>query len=117
MPKQEDYKQMTVGEFLQTELFKQHLEDVLNDLLHGYNELTHGMPTAEKAIKKAPLINLVQEGLLDNTSMFTQEYYKVLSKHLSERPSGERKTIREIGDEALHKAIASLQNNKHDKKS
>lgn len=112
MPKQEDYKQMTVEEFLQTELFKQHLEDVLNNLLHGYNELTHGMPTAEKAIKKAPLINLVQEGLLDNTDKFIQEYYKVLSKHLSERPSGERKTICEIGDEALHSAIRSLETKK-----
>lgn len=112
MPRQKDYKQMTVEEFLQTELFKRHLEDVLNNLLHGYNELTHGMPTAEKAIKKAPLINLVQEGLLDDTSKFLQEYYKVLSKSLSTRPSGERKTIREIGDEALHSAIRSLETKK-----
>lgn len=112
MAKGKDYKQMTVEEFIQTDLFKEHLEDVLNDFLHGYNELTHGMPTAERCVKKAPLINLVQEGLLDSTSKFLQEYYKVLSKSLSTRPSGERKTIREIGDEALHSAIRSLETKK-----
>lgn len=117
MPKQKDYKQMTVEEFLQTELFKQHLEDVLNNLLHGYNEITTDAKQKGKEPKKAPLINLVQEGLLDNTDKFIQEYYKVLSKSLSTRPSGERKTIREIGDEALHEAIASLQNRKNGKKS
>lgn len=117
MPKQKDYKQMTVEEFLQTELFKQHLEDVLNNLLHGYNEITTDAKQKGKELKKAPLVNLVQEGLLDNTDKFIQEYYKVLSKSLSTRPFGERKTIQEIGDEALHEAIASLQNNKHGKKS
>lgn len=112
MPRQKDYKQMTVEEFLQTELFKQHLEDVLNNLLRGYNEITTDAKQKGKELKKAPLINLVQEGLLDDTSKFLQEYYKVLSKSLSTRPSGERKTICKIGDEALHEAIASLQNRK-----
>ena len=117
MAKDKNYKQMAVEEFIQTELFRQHLENVLNDLLHGYNELNREAAAAGMEMKKAPLINLVQEGLLDDTLKFLQEYYKVLSKSLSTRPSGERKTIREIGDEALHNALNSLKEKKHGKES
>lgn len=117
MAKGKDYKQMTVEEFIQTDLFKEYLEDVLNDLLHGYNELNQEAAAVRMEMKKAPLINLVQEGLLDDTTKFLQEYYKVLSKSLSIRPSGERKTIREIGDEALHNALNSLNEKKHGKES
>jgi hypothetical protein len=117
MAKSKDYKQMTVEEFIQTKLFKEHLEDVLNDLLHGYNELNREAAAVGMEMKRAPLIKLVQEGLLDNTTKFLQEYYKVLSKSLSTRPSGERKTIREIGDEALHNALNSLNEKKHGKES
>lgn len=116
MPKRKDYQQMTVEEFLQTELFKQHLEDVLNNLLHGYNEITEDAKQKGKELKKAPLVNLVQEGLLDDTDKFIKEYYSVLGR-ISTRSHGQRITIKEIGDEALHEAIASLQNNKHGKKS
>lgn len=116
MVKSKGYKQMTVEEFIQTELFKEHLEDVLNDLLHGYNELNREVAAVRMELKKAPLINLVQEGLLDNASKFLQEYYKVLDKS-STRPSGERKTIQEIGDEALHNALNSLNEKKHGKES
>lgn len=116
MAKGKDYKQMIVEEFIQTELFKEHLEDVLNDLLHGYNELNQEVAAVRMEMKKAPLINLVQEGLLDDTTKFLQEYYNVLGKS-SMRPSGERKTIREIGDEALHNALNSLNEKKHGKES
>lgn len=116
MAKGKDYKQMTVEEFIQTELFKEHLEDVLNDLLHGYNELNREAAAVKMEMRRAPLIKLVQEGLLDNTSKFLQEYYKVLSKS-STRLSGERKAIREIGDEALHNALNSLNEKKHGKES
>lgn len=116
MPKQKDYQQMTVGEFLQTEFFKQHLEDVLNNLLHGYNEITTDAKQKGKELKKAPLVNIVQEGLLDDTDKFIKEYYSILGR-ISTRSYGERITIKEIGDEALHEAIASLQSSKNDKKS
>lgn len=111
MPKVNDYMQMTLAEFIETELFKEHLEGVLNNLLHGYNELTTDAYQKSKELKKAPLINLVQEGLLDDTDKFIQEYRLVLDK-ASTRSSGERITIKEIGDEALHEAITSLQNKK-----
>lgn len=116
MAKGKDYKQMTVEEFIQTELFKEHLEDVLNDLLHGHNELSREAAYVRMELKRAPLIKLVQEGLLDDTTKFLQEYYNVLAKY-STRPSGERKTIREIGDEALHNALNSLNEKKHGKES
>lgn len=115
MPKTKDYNQMTLAEFIETKLFREHLEGVLNNLLHGYNELTTNAYQKSKELKKAPLINLVQEGLLDDTDRFLQEYYLVLGK-VSTRVSGERTTIKEIGDEALHEAIASLQNNKENGK-
>lgn len=111
MPKTKDYNQMTLAEFIETELFREHLEGVLNNLLHGYNEIATDAHRKGKEPKKAPLINLVQEGLLDDTDKFLQEYYLVLGK-VSTRTSGERTTIREIGDEAFHEAIASLQNKK-----
>ena len=107
MPKVNDYMQMTLAEFIETELFKEHLEGVLNNLLHGYNELTTDAYQKGKELKKAPLINLVQEGLLDDTDRFIQEYRLVLDK-ASTRSSGERITIKEIGDEALHEAVTSL---------
>lgn len=111
MPKVNDYTQMTLAEFIETELFKEHLERVLNNLLHGYNELIADAYQKSKELKKAPLVNLVQEGLLDDTDKFIQEYRLVLDK-TSTRSSGQRITIKEIGDEALHEAIASLQNKK-----
>jgi len=111
MPKVNDYMQMTLAEFIETELFKEHLEGVLNNLLHGYNELTTDAYQKSKELKKAPLVNLVQEGLLDDTDKFIQDYRLVLGK-VSTRSSGERITIKEIGDEAVHEAIVSLQNKK-----
>lgn len=111
MPKVNDYTQMTLAEFIETKLFKEHLEGVLNNLLQGYNELTTDAYQKSKELKKAPLVNLVREGLLDDTDRFIQNYRLVLSK-ASTRSSGERITIKEIGDEALHEAIASLQNKK-----
>ena len=111
MSKQEGYRQMTVKEFLQTELFKEHLENVLNNLLHGYNELTISVYQKSKELKKAPLINLIQEGLLDDTSRFIKEYYSILGR-ISTRSHGERITIKEIGDGAIHSAIRSLETKK-----
>lgn len=107
MAETKDYKRMTVEEFIETQLFIDCVDDVLNDLLHGYNEIGREASAVGKKMKKAPLINLVEEGLLDDTTKFIQEYYKVLAK-MSERTAGERTTIRGIGNEALHKAVASL---------
>lgn len=111
MPKVNDYTQMTLAEFIETELFKEHLERVLNNLLYGYNELITDAYQKSKELKKNPLVNLVQEGLLDDTDKFIQEYRLVLDK-ASTRSSGQRITIKKIGDEALRESITLLQNKK-----
>lgn len=106
MAVKKDYKKMTVGEFIETELFRTHLENVINDLLHGYNEFAKDMPEGKRFIK-APVINLIEGKLLDDTNKFFEEYRKVLNRQ-SDYSSSNRQCILEIGGTAIHNALASI---------
>ena len=105
-----NYEKMTVAEFIETDLFKEHLENVLNSILLGYNEYDR-VRTDGQRFKAAPLIRLIEEGLLDDTKKFMAEVWQVIG-HISERSSGQRKCIEEIVGEAIHSALASLKKSK-----
>ena len=105
-----NYEKMTVAEFIETDLFKEHLEEVLNSVLLGYNEYDKKRVDGQR-FKASPLINLIEEGLLDDTEKFMVEVWRVLGL-ISERPSGQRKCIEEIVGEAIHSALASLKKSK-----
>lgn len=108
-------EEMTVGEIIETEVFEKKVSDCLIELRSAYRKaVVKGLQ-----LKRNPFDRLMERGVA-NPKAFAALYVLVLTKKLEGYSSSERKLIKEVGDEALHRAHSILtieQNSKENEKN